>query len=299
MRTKEKAYAKINLALYVGKREDGFHPIDSVVASVDLYDDVTVATRYDDKINLKPSGLREYIYGFGYDNDNAYKAAALFKEKYNTKGVDIYIRKAIPLSGGMGGSSADAAAVLRAMAKLYKVDDDLSPLAAQLGSDTPYMLSGGFARLGGRGEIITPIDCFRRLHIVAVYPDSGVNTSACFEEFDELELPTTDGSMIDGLVHFLSSEDDDYAAGLSGCINDLYPAACSVNPDVKDAFEAIKSLSPSVAFMTGSGSTVCGIYPEEMLARWAVDKLKKSGFSADYLYTVKETKKKKDDRYSR
>lgn len=291
MRTKEKAYAKINLALYVGKRADGFHPIDSVVASVDLYDDVTVVTRYDDQINLKPSGIREYIYGFGYDNDNAYKAAALFKEKYNTKGVDIYIRKAIPLSGGMGGSSADAAAVLRAMAKLYNVDDDLSPLAARLGSDTPYMLSGGFARLGGRGEIITPLDCSRRLHIVAVYPDSGVNTSACFEEFDELELPTTDGAMLDGLVRFLSSEDDeDYAAGLAGCINDLYPAACSVNSDVKDAFEAIKSLSPSVTFMTGSGSTVCGIYPDEMLARWAVDKLKKSGFDSEYLYTLNKKK---------
>lgn len=291
MRTKEKAYAKINLALCVGKRADGFHPIDSVVASVDLCDDVTVVTRRDDKINVKPSGLREYIYGFGYEKDNAYKAAALFKEKYDTKGVDIYIRKAIPLSGGMGGSSADAAAVLRAMATLYKVDDDLSPLAALLGSDTPYMLCGGFARLGGRGEIITPIECVRRLHIVAVYPDSGVDTSACFEKFDELDLPTTDGAMLDGLVRFLSSDDDDdYAAGLSACINDLYPAACSVNSEVKDAFEAVKSLSPTVVFMTGSGSTVCGIYPDEMLARWAVDKLKKSGFNSDYLYTLNKKK---------
>lgn len=291
MRTKEKAYAKINLALYVGKKSGDFHPLKGINASVNLFDSVTLSTRFDDKIVLNPSGIWEYVCDCVPERDNAYKAAALFRDKYSTRGVDIYVRKSIPLSGGMGGSSADAAAVLRGMAKLYGVTDDLTELANELGSDTAYMLKGGFAEIGGRGEDISPIDCARRLHLVVVYPESGVNTSACFEEFDRLESPSSDPSQLKKLVDFLQcADDEDFKSGLSACKNDLYAAACSLNSQVKTSFEAIKALSPDAVFMTGSGSTVCGVYSEEMLARWAVDKLKKSGFDSEYLYTLNEKK---------
>lgn len=298
MRTKEKAYAKLNLALKVGNKSDGYHELDSVVVTVDLYDTVTVETRRDDKIKLTPSGRREYVYNCSPLRDNAYKAAALFSEKYKTGGVNIYVHKAIPLGGGMGGSSADAAAVLKAMAKLYKVEDDLAPLANALGSDTAYLLDGGFARLKGRGEIIEKIDLKRLLHFVVVYSDNGVDTTECFAEFDKLSQPSLlSESEIDAFAEFLKkSEPEEYSVfkqGLAACKNDLYKAACSLSLEVEKAFMAIEDLSPAAVFMTGSGGTVCGIYQEEPLARWAVDKLKHKGFSCEYLYSVNNCKFRK------
>lgn len=286
METKEKAYAKINLALAVGGKKDGFHEVDGIAVTVDLYDQVVVSKRRDDLVKLYPTGLREYVYDCIPQRDNAYKAAVAFMENYSVGGVDIRIRKAIPLGGGMGGSSTDAAAVLRAMAKLYGVTDDLSPLANALGSDTAYLLKGGFARLKGRGEIIESLDVKRRLHIVAVYSERGVNTTKCFEKFDELGGGTVGSDNVDRLKEFLLSDSTDFKSGLSYCKNDLFEAARLIEPQVGLAFDELKSLCPSACFMTGAGSTVCAIFSEEPLARWAVDKMKRKRFGAEYLYSV-------------
>lgn len=287
MGAKEKAYAKINLALAVGLKKDGFHELDGIAATVDLYDSIFVSKRRDGLVRLYPSGLREYVYDCVPQRDNAYKAAVAFMEKYSVNGVDIRIRKAIPLGGGMGGSSTDAAAVLRAMAKLYGVTDDLSPLANALGSDTAYLLKGGFARLKGRGEIIEPLDVSRRLHIVAVYCERGVNTAKCFEKFDEVGGGSVKVGDVDRLKEFLLSDSTDFKSGLAYCKNDLFEAARLIEPQIERAFGELKGLCPSACFMTGSGSTVCAIFPEEPLARWAVDKMKQKRFDAEYLYSVK------------
>lgn len=291
MRAKEKAYAKLNLALKAGAKNDGFHELDGIAVTVDLFDVVTVESRRDDKIVLNPAGLREYVYNCTPTEDNAYKAAKVFAEKYSVGGVNITVKKNIPLSGGMGGSSTDAAAVLKAMAKLYKIEDDLEPLANLLGSDTAYLLNGGFARLQGRGEVIKPLSVSQTLHFAVLYPEKGVNTAACFAEFDKNPSSELAVSDIDNLENYLCTlggyyDFDEFSRNLQNCKNDLYPAAKSIEPAVGTAFEAVSSLSPSVTFMTGSGSTVCGIFPTEQLARWAVDKLKQSGFDAEYLRSV-------------
>lgn len=298
MRTKEKAYAKLNLALKVGDKKDGFHEIDGIAVTVDLYDTVIVETRRDDKIILKPEGLREYVYNCTPTLDNAYKTAQAFCEKYSVGGVNITVKKNIPLSGGMGGSSTDAAAVLRAMARLYKIDDDLTTLANESGSDTAYLLSGGFARLKGRGEIIMPLAVKPILHFAALYPDCGVNTAECFKEFDNSGKSVLETEDIDNLQNYLCSLEnyydfDEFAKNLCSCKNDLFKAAKTIEPSVAKAFDAINGLAPSVTFMTGSGSTVCGIFPTEELARWATDKLKRSGFNAEYLYSVNNCRFKK------
>lgn len=297
MRAKEKAYSKLNLALKVGAKNDGFHLLDGIAVTVDLFDTVTVEPRRDDKIVLNAAGLREYVYNCTPTEDNAYKAAQVFAEKYSTGGVNITVKKAIPLSGGMGGSSTDAAAVLRAMAKLYKIEDDLTSLANLLGSDTAYLLNGGFARLRGRGEIIKPLSVSQTLHFAVVYPEKGVNTTACFAEFDKNPISKLSDSDIDNLENYLTTlggyfDYDDFLNNLQVCKNDLYPAAKSIEPCVGAAFEAVAALSPSVTFMTGSGSTVCGIFPTEQLARWAVDKLKQSGYDSEYLHSVVPSVKK-------
>ena len=107
MKIRNKAYAKINLSLNVYNTENGYHNLDSVVCTVNLYDEITVSKRKDDKINLIMRGIGEDV--LSNTNNNAYKAAQLFKETFNTKGMDIKIIKNIPLAGGLGGSSADIA----------------------------------------------------------------------------------------------------------------------------------------------------------------------------------------------
>ena len=112
MKIREKAYSKINLSLNVFNAENGYHNLDSIVSTIDLYDEITVSNRKDDKINVVMRGIGEDV--LNTTNNNAYKAALLFKETFNTKGMDIKIVKNIPLAGGLGGSSADVAGVLNA-----------------------------------------------------------------------------------------------------------------------------------------------------------------------------------------
>ena len=184
MKIRNKAYAKINLSLNVFNCENGYHNLDSVVCTVDLYDEITVSKRRDDKINLIMRGIGEDVLS-GTDN-NAYKAAKLFKETFNTKGMDIKIVKHIPLAGGLGGSSADIAGVLNALKELYDVDGDVKPLADRLGSDSGYLLTGGYARIRGRGEVVDTIASNVEFWVVLLYSETGVNTADCFKKYDEM-----------------------------------------------------------------------------------------------------------------
>ena len=134
MRTKVKSYAKINLTLNITGMDGGFHNIESLVTTVDLYDTVTVNVKKREGITLKMRGLGEDL---PTETNNAYKAARLFSEEYNSGGgIEVEIFKRIPLAGGLGGSSADAAGVLVALKKATGISDDIKPLADRLGSDT-------------------------------------------------------------------------------------------------------------------------------------------------------------------
>ena len=139
MRSKVKAYAKINLSLNIYETVGGYHDLDSIVTTIDLYDEITATKRRDDKIVVKMRGIGEGE--LSGTNNNAYKAAKLFKETFDTKGMDIKIVKHIPLAGGLGGSSADIAGVLNALKELFDVDGDVKPLADRLGSDSGYLLT--------------------------------------------------------------------------------------------------------------------------------------------------------------
>ena len=135
-KVKVKIPAKINITLDVlDKTPDGFHDLKSLVASINIYDKITLKKRKDVFISLKEKGN---VTGLQEEN-NAYKTAKKFMAKYDTPGVNIVIDKKIPIANGLGGSSADIAGVLIAMKKLYKVDCDLSELASELGSDVCYM----------------------------------------------------------------------------------------------------------------------------------------------------------------
>lgn len=269
--TTAKAYAKINLSLVaIGKYGD-FHELDTVVISIDLFDKVVVRPRKDDKITLKVVGADD----IPPEHNNAYKAALSFKERFNTSGADITLYKGIPNSGGLGGSSASSAATLKAMAKAFKIGEDLVDVANLTGSDTAFQLKGGFARLRGRGEKIEFFDKIPKIHFTVAIPEKGVNTKECFETYDRVG---GDGlADNDKLISLLLN---DGKVDKNNIVNSLYRSAVSLNGEIERIIRASEALCPIATGMTGSGSTVFSIFETRELCEWAADKLIKEGIRA-------------------
>ncbi len=256
-RVKVKAYAKINLTLDILGVEEGYHKISSLLSTVTLYDLVSVKKRRDDKITLKTYGISTEC---ELEKNTAYKAAKLFKEKFNTSGVTISIQKNIPIGGGLGGSSADIAGVLLAMKKLFNVKEDVKPLADALGSDSGFLLTGGYAVIEGRGEKVTPIESKQKLYFLIMPAKSMVTAGASYKEFDRLGeyyTPVTDEA-----VRCLLNGD---TKGLiKVCKNDLYNASANLCPEIERNIEFLSKYAKTV--MTGSGSCVVSIYSDK--AEW-------------------------------
>ncbi|MBQ9730284.1 MAG: 4-(cytidine 5'-diphospho)-2-C-methyl-D-erythritol kinase [Clostridia bacterium] len=264
---KERVFAKVNLTLFVQGAQGGYHALDSLVASVDLADTVVIKDRKDNLIRLQMKGLP--IPPIHVEKNNAYKAAKAFMETFGCGGVDITVYKDIPVGAGLGGSSADAAAVLNGMAKLFGVKDEekLDMLADSLGSDTKYMRRGGYARMGGRGDRIERIDCEETLHLLLLCPNTSVSTAECFATFDRLSENAVRENPTDDCIKSLLAGD---IVGVGQALtNDLYPAASVLNAEVKKAYEEAQSFSPCGAVMTGSGSCVLALFETRELCEWA------------------------------
>lgn len=236
--------------------------LDSLVCSVDLFDLITLKKRTDDKVTIEMHGQgTEHM---PYGQNNAAKAAESFVKAFGTRGADVVIYKNIPLGAGMGGSSADAAGVLRGMSKLYGAggDAELKRLADGLGSDTGYMLTGGYARLTGRGEKVEFINSNLELNFLLLKPQGGVSTAQCYSLYDSMPdgiLQPTQSSQ--NAIHALIS--GDRAALGANLGNALYAPAAALNPDVKAAYGQLLSFQPLGVNMTGSGSAVFALFESE------------------------------------
>ncbi len=264
---KVKAYAKVNLTLEIVGQKDGYHLLDSFVASVDLFDLIVLKKNKGKLSRIKMVGRGSE--SIPPEKNNALKAAELFSEKFQTHGADITVYKNIPMGAGLGGSSADAAGVLNGMAKLYGIDDDvaLGEIADSLGSDTKYMLTGGYARMQGRGTEITKISSDKKLHMLLLAPKTSVNTGACYGEFDRMENTQTAQNDTQNCIDcFLRGDESEAGRYL---MNDLYRPAARLNTDVKEAYQKACSFSPLGAAMTGSGSAVFALFETRELCEWA------------------------------
>ena len=183
---KVKVYAKLNLTLNVGERQGAFHPIDSVATSVDIYDVVEVIPRADSHVNVCGVEAVEQ------ERNTAYKAAVAFRSAFaakTTPGVDIFIQKGIPFGGGLGGSSADAAAVVYCMCKLFGVDvhsREIHELCASLGSDINFMLFGGLGRLQGKGDDVTYYKLSKPLYFALTTFDFPLSSKEMYDAYDLL-----------------------------------------------------------------------------------------------------------------
>ena len=254
-KVKVKIPAKININLDVVPQENGFHPIKSLVASVNVYDYITLTKREDNLITLNTVGLS---LDCPTEENNAYKTANAFINEFALSGVDIIIEKNIPVSGGMGGSSADIAGVLKGLKKLFGVNCNLNDFANKFGSDAGYMINGGYALISGRGEKIEPLKLKQKFHLLLIAEPKElakkVCAKECYKEFDNqgnVYAPTTDIAK-----KLLLSKD---AENLFKVIkNDLYPSAKMLLPQIENNLLSLAEFGPAV--MTGSGSTVVGYY---------------------------------------
>ncbi len=236
------AYAKVNFTLDVVGRAGGYHLLDSLVCTVSLFDRVTARRRTDGRCRVVMTGADAPR----AEESNALRAARAFCERFRAPGADLFIERAIPAGAGLGSSSADAAGVLAALSRLYPGahPEAVGEIADALGSDTRYLLTGGWARMTGRGEKIAPLDGLPQLYLTLFLPARGVSTPACFAEYDRRgeRFPPLTQAAIGGLRR---------GDALFG--NALTEAACALCPETAAALEEAARLSPMHG-MTGSGS---------------------------------------------
>ena len=249
------APAKINLYLEVGpRRQDGFHAVRTVLQTVDLCDMVEV------EVADGGEGITMAVVGeapAGEDN-LCHRAASAFMEATRQRlGVEIRLTKFIPPAAGLGGGSADAAAVLRAL-NFFSGEalsrGDLLRTAASLGSDVPFFLVGGTALGEGRGERITPLTQAPPLAVVLANPGMGLSTSEVYARFDSLGEgePPQQGpaELIEGLAR------GDAARIAPLLYNALQPAACDMSPQVAALLDEASRAGAAGALVSGSGPTV-------------------------------------------
>jgi 4-diphosphocytidyl-2-C-methyl-D-erythritol kinase len=256
-----RAPAKINLHLGVGPgREDGYHELATVYQAIGLYDDVTATEADDWTVAVSVSGDLD-VSGVPLDGDNIAVRAGLALTRHHRleRAAHLDIAKSIPVAGGLAGGSADAAAALVALDRLWDLqtaDDDLLAIAGSLGSDVPFALVGGTAYGTGRGELVEPVTDNGEWWWVVVPNGTGLSTAAVYAEYDHLGLGETLRAP-EGLFGALI---DAYPEGLSGALhNDLEPAALDLRPDLARTKRDILDAGAYAALLSGSGPTWLGL----------------------------------------
>ncbi|MBQ9103992.1 MAG: 4-(cytidine 5'-diphospho)-2-C-methyl-D-erythritol kinase [Clostridia bacterium] len=267
-KAKAKIPAKLNLTLDVAHAENGYHQLNSIVCSISLYDELTVKPRKDYAITLTEKGLKS---GCAIEKNNAYKTAEKLSVLYGAFGADITINKHIFVGGGLGGSSADIAGVIKCNQQIYGISDtDALDLANSLGSDSGYMLKGGFSLLEGRGDKISKIGKLPKTYMLLIENKKEVLAKDVFKTFDKMgkEYPPCSKKLIDV---FMSGNILEFFKNLK---NDLTDSAIEYCPEIKTAINSLLKVGAINALMTGSGPTVFGIFESKKARDIAYKKLK-------------------------
>lgn len=242
------APAKVNLNLLVGPPgDDGYHPIDSIVAKVTLYDEVDLLIRRDGKFSFSCEGA-----DCGPDERNvAVRAARLLAETAGVEtGADIRLGKQMPPGAGLGGGSSDAAAVLEGLNRLWKLSlsaGELATLGSRLGSDVPLFLNGPAARITGRGQIVRPVEVWPFLAVLHL-PNLECSTAEVYAEFDR--RPPPEGEQLDAKL--LRRQPP--SRWRSALVSHLAEAAGRVCPAFAELHERFAVSACREAHVTGSGS---------------------------------------------
>ena len=244
--------AKINLGLnVVSKRPDGYHNLETIFYPVDIKDALEVVPAAGEKGIFKQSGI--LLEGNPAEN-LVIKAYLLLKKEYNIPEIDIYLRKNIPLGAGMGGGSADAAFMLKLLNNVYELhlsDTQLEELAARLGADCPFFIRNEPVFATGIGNVFTPVELsLKEYFIVLVKPDIHVSTKEAYS-LVQPKLPAF------SLKEIIKNPPETWKEIM---INDFEVSVFSQYPAIRDIKEKLYDLGAVYASMSGSGSSVYGIF---------------------------------------
>jgi len=260
------AFAKVNRSLRVlGKRQDGFHELDTVFQTVDLTDEIRFFEGQEGcpEVSLSIEGADLPV----EESNLILRAAESLRERFGPSGgARIHLSKKIPIGGGLGGGSSNAASALRGLVALWTLpatEADLHALAVSLGSDVPFFLLGGRARGTSRGEMLTPLPDGPEEWLVLVFPPFSLSTAAVY---GALSVP----ALTESAAHTNLRGSD---PGGVPDRNDLEPAAESLKGELKRFRTALSDHGATSARLSGSGSTVYGVFEDEESARRAFEGL--------------------------
>lgn len=285
-----KALGKINLGLDVlGRRENGYHDVRMVMQTLYLYDNVTLIKKKEAGIEVESN-----LYFLPNDESNiAWKAADLLIREFGiSQGVKIILDKHIPVAAGMAGGSADAAAVLFGMNKMFELglsQQELMDRGVTLGADVPYCIMRGTVLAEGIGEILTPLPAMPKCQILIAKPPISVSTKLVYDKLDSKEIEHHPD--IDGLLAGLEAGDIHKIAGSMG--NVLEKVTIEEYPVIDEIKKSMIAEGALGAMMSGSGPTVFGIFADKHTARSAYHKIKKQGLARQvYLANVHSVRRK-------
>ncbi|MBF6571414.1 MAG: 4-(cytidine 5'-diphospho)-2-C-methyl-D-erythritol kinase [Candidatus Binataceae bacterium] len=271
----ELAPAKVNLYLRVtGRRIDGYHELDSLMVPLALYDQLALEVRSSKSPTVTIRCDHPEIPAD--DRNLAMRAARAFVEEFALAfDVSIDLRKRVPAGAGLGGGSSDAAAVLRAMASLFRIDsrERLSAMALQIGADVPFFIDPRPARITGIGERVAPIGNLPRIHLVIAVPPTEVATAKIFHA---LRPENWSGPV---------SEAEFQAIAIAGMapgtlVNDLESAAIAYCPEIARLKSLLIEAGARASAMSGSGGAVFGIFPDPAGASAAAQYVRQQAQSA-------------------
>ena len=270
----ECAPAKVNLFLHVvGRRDDGYHLLDSLAVFADIGDRLEAAPSAD--LRLDVTGRFAPALTGGADNLVLRAARALAEAAGVSAGAALRLDKRLPVASGIGGGSADAAASLRLLARMWHAplpSDRLHEIAARIGADVPVCLAGRAARMGGVGELLGPAPTLPPCGIALVNPGAALATAAVFRaRSGPYSAPAT---LSAGWANAGAM-----AADLARLANDLEPPAIALCPPIAEVLAALRALpSCLLARMSGSGATCFGLFPQAGLAAKAAAALARRGW---------------------
>jgi len=268
-----KAFAKINIGLnIISKRKDGYHELETIFQQIDLSDDILISVREDTKVVLESESE-----DIPLDKKNiCFKAAILLKELSGiSRGVNIAISKRIPIGAGLGGGSSDAAATLKGLVKLWELSctkNDITNIAKQLGADVPFFIKGGTAFATGIGDKLTQIEFPKKYYCVLVYPNIKISSAWAYKNFN---FNLTKTKKIVKLSEIFQKNFDlfklkNYAR------NDFEEVVFREFPELYEVKRKLYHSGAFFASMSGSGSTIFGLFKEYFEAEAVVGIFPKS-----------------------
>lgn len=278
-----KARAKVNLGLDVCRRlENGYHEVKMIMQTVDIYDELQFKKRNEPDIILSVDSLDSLG---DISNNLIFRAAKLMFERFSIKqGIEIHLKKNIPVAAGMAGGSTDAAATMIAINEMFELGqtkEQLMEMAVCLGADIPYCILGGTALAEGIGEKLTVLPAPPEAVVLVAKPAIMVSTKDVYENLHVETL--TKHPDIDGMVEALK---DKSLSGITDRMeNVLETVTVKLYPVIAQIKDIMKENGAINALMSGSGPTVFGIYDSKEKAQAAADIIKNEKLAADIIVT--------------